>query len=89
MSQNEHADNDSRAPITDRECLVGTIEHQTGGKQRETVSEGSLLQILSNSVSVDTDVAHDVLAELVNNGEIVIDGDEEAKLRYRLVEGEQ
>lgn len=37
----------------------------------------------------NTDVAADVFAQLVNNGEVVIDGDEDGKLRYQLAEGDE
>ena len=86
MNQNSPSDDD---PITDRETvyerLVGTIKKNTSGKRFSTVKEASLLRILSSN-NIDIDVASRVLADRVSDGEVVLDGDDDGRHRYRLTE---
>ena len=91
MGQNETSE--SREPITDRdtvrERVLGTIEHQTGGKRRDTVKEASLFQILSSN-NVDIDVVSKVLADEVSDtGQVALELDGDETHRYRLMEDDK
>ena len=88
-SPNGDTPTDNNNSITDRETvrerLVGTIKKNTSGKRVSTVKEASLLRILSSN-NIDIDVASQVLADLVSDGEVVLNGDDDGRHRYRLTE---
>jgi len=63
-------------PTNLTEHVVRTVDHQTGGPQRDRVPWHTLLTILSSHGGRDADAVWDALEDAVNEGRLGYDEDE-------------